>query len=52
MTGHARILLLAENYAQMWQYVAAGGMVGVTTVDRLQRVQSHDPTFADASGRL
>ncbi|SCL21286.1 hypothetical protein [Micromonospora aurantiaca (nom. illeg.)] len=43
-----RILLLAENYPHMWQYVAGGGMVGVTTMSRLQALQAKpSATYAD-----
>lgn len=34
--GSARIILLGENYSQMWRHIAAGGMVGLSTMDRIQ----------------
>ena len=45
--GTAHILLMANNYAGLWQYVAGGGMVGITTPQRLRRVQNNpDATYA------
>jgi hypothetical protein len=47
-TGSARIVLLAENYASFWQYIADGGIVGLTTMERIQRLATKpNPTFAD-----
>jgi hypothetical protein len=43
-----RLLLMAENYPHLWQYIAGGGMVGVTTMARLRAVQAKpDATYAD-----
>jgi hypothetical protein len=48
LRGSARIVLLAENYPGIWQYVAGGGMVGVTSMARLHRVQSRPgASYAD-----
>jgi hypothetical protein len=37
MTGNTAIVLLAQNYAQCWQHIVDGGMIGITTFDRLKR---------------
>jgi hypothetical protein len=46
--GAARIVLLGENYPALWQYVAGGGMVGLTSMDRLRRAQARPgASYAD-----
>lgn len=48
LRASARVLLMAGNYHQAWQYIAGGGLVGLTTMSRIQRVQQRpDATFAD-----
>jgi hypothetical protein len=46
--GSARIVLAAANYAGMWRHIVGGGLVGVTTHQRMQKATSvPGATFAD-----
>lgn len=49
MTGSTAIVLIAQNYAACWQHIVSGGLIGITTVERLRR-KTATPTasFADA----
>lgn len=50
--GSARLVLLGENYPALWQYVAGGGVVAVSSMERLHRVQQRPGvTLADAVGQ-
>ncbi|MBA3490231.1 MAG: hypothetical protein H0T78_11970, partial [Longispora sp.] len=37
----AEIILLAENYADVWQHIADGGLIGLTTLDRIRDADLH-----------
>ena len=37
ITGSTGIVLIAQNYASAWQFIAGGGIVGITTFDRISR---------------
>lgn len=43
MTGSTAVVLLAQNYAPHWRHIAGGGMVGITSIERLNRAPA---TFA------
>lgn len=43
--GRFELLLLARNFADTWQHIAGGGLLGITTMERLQTASSG--TFAD-----
>lgn len=48
ITGKAEIVLLANNYRDSWQHIVGGGLVAVTTLDRMQRATSAPgASFAD-----
>jgi hypothetical protein len=46
--GRFEILLLAENYAQVWPHIVDGGMVGITTFERMELVARSGASFSDA----
>jgi len=49
LCGRVEIVLLAENYRDLWQHIVGGGMVGLSTLERMQRVNAKPgATFADA----
>jgi hypothetical protein len=37
MTGSTAIVLLAQNYAEGWKHIVGGGIIAITTVERLNR---------------
>ncbi|MFI2790896.1 hypothetical protein [Kitasatospora sp. NPDC018614] len=39
--GSADLVLLADQYAELWQYIVGGGLIGVTTQQRLEKATSH-----------
>jgi hypothetical protein len=45
MTGSTAIVLVAQNYAACWQHIVDGGLIGITTVERLRRKTA---SFADS----
>jgi hypothetical protein len=46
--GSARIILLAANYAGHWRHVVCGGMIAITTQDRVRNATAAPgATFAD-----
>lgn len=48
LTGRAEILLLAGNYADQWHHIAGGGMVAISTLDRMHRAATRPgATMAD-----
>jgi hypothetical protein len=47
--GKTAVVLVAENYRDSWHHIVGGGVVAVTTPDRMHRVNSRpDATSADA----
>lgn len=46
--GSARIILLAASYAGHWQHIAGGGLIAITTQDRIRTATAApDATFTD-----
>lgn len=39
MTGNTAIVLMAQNYAQCWQHIVHGGMIGITSLERMDRAK-------------
>ena len=37
MTGNTAIVLIAQNYARCWRHIVNGGMIGITTLERMDR---------------
>lgn len=46
--GKVEIVLMAGNYRDVWQHIVGGGMIGLTTLERMQKATSRPgATFAD-----
>jgi hypothetical protein len=46
--GFVGIVLLADQYPDAWQHIRSGGMIGITTRERMERATSRPgATFAD-----
>lgn len=39
MTGNTAIVLMAQNYAACWQHIVNGGMIGITSLERMDRAK-------------
>ncbi|MBC3840619.1 hypothetical protein GXW82_11160 [Streptacidiphilus sp. 4-A2] len=49
-TGKVEIVLLAQNCADAWQHIAGGGMIGITTFERM-KAKTERPGVTMADGR-
>lgn len=46
--GSAGLVLLADQYASIWHHIVGGGLVGITTEERMERATSRPgATFTD-----
>jgi hypothetical protein len=46
--GKCEIVLLAANYAEAWQHIVGGGMIGLSTFERMQAAAGRpDASFTD-----